>query len=60
MGGQVNDAVICGAQGCSEEEWRRTIPDERRSIAYLLDHIAWGYGVEAKASGTTWCATLRP
>lgn len=46
---QMNAAVIRFAQECSPDDWRRMVPDEGRPVAYLIDHIAWGYGVERKA-----------
>ncbi len=46
---EANEAVIRFAAECSEADWRRMVPHEGRSVAYLIDHIAWGYGVETKA-----------
>jgi hypothetical protein len=45
---QVNADVIRFAQACSPEHWRRMVPHEGRSVAYLIDHIAYAYGVETK------------
>jgi hypothetical protein len=47
--GQVNAEVIAFAERCSPQDWRRMVPHEARSVAYLIDHIAWGYGAERKA-----------
>jgi hypothetical protein len=46
---QVNAELIQFAQECSPQDWRRMVPQEGRSVAYLIEHIAWGYGVERKA-----------
>ncbi len=46
---QVNAEVIQLAQECSPQDWGRMVPHEDRSVAYLIDHIAWGYGAERKA-----------
>src|SRR6185437_3978655 len=45
---QVNAEVIQFAQECSPENWRRMVPHEGRSVAYLIDHIAYAYGGETK------------
>jgi hypothetical protein len=45
---QVNAQVIQFAQECSPENWRRMVPHEGRSVAYLIDHIAYAYGGETK------------
>jgi hypothetical protein len=46
---QANAEVIRFAQEFSPQDWRRMVPHEARSVAYLIDHIAWGYGAERKA-----------
>jgi hypothetical protein len=46
---EMNEGVIRFAANCSEADWRRIVPHEGRSVAYLIDHIAWGYAVETKA-----------
>ena len=46
---QVNADVIRFAQECSPDDWRRMVPNDGRSVAYLIDHIAFGYGLETKA-----------
>ncbi len=46
---QVNAEVVLFAQECSPEDRRRMVPHEGRSVAYLIDHIAYGYGLERKA-----------
>ena len=45
----INDEVIHFAERCADADWRRMVPHEGRSVAYLIDHVAWGYGVERKA-----------
>jgi hypothetical protein len=45
----VNEGAIRFVEGCSEADWRRIIAHEERTVAFLLDHIAWGYAVETKA-----------
>lgn len=45
---QVNADVLQFARECSPEDWRRTVPHEGRSVAYLIDHIAYAYGGETK------------
>jgi hypothetical protein len=45
----MNAEVIRFAQECSPDDWRRMVPHEGRSVAYLIDHIAWGYRAETKA-----------
>jgi hypothetical protein len=45
---QMNAEVIRFAQECSPDDWRRMVPHEGRSVAYLIDHIAWGYRAETK------------
>ena len=45
----VNEEVIRFAAGCSAADWRRTVPHEARSVAYLIDHLAYGYAVETRA-----------
>jgi hypothetical protein len=44
-----NDEVIRFAERCADADWRMMVPHEGRSVAYLIDHIAWGYAVERKA-----------
>ncbi len=46
---QMNAEVIRFAQDCAPDDWRRMVPHEGRSVAYLIDHIAWGYRTETKA-----------
>jgi hypothetical protein len=46
---QMNATVIRFAQECAPDDWRRMVPHEGRSVAYLIDHIAWGYRTETKA-----------
>ena len=46
---QMNAEVIRFAQECAPDDWRRMVPHEGRSVAYLIDHIAWGYRAETKA-----------
>lgn len=46
---RVNADVIRFAQECSADNWRRMVPHEGRSVAYLIDHIAFGYRLETKA-----------
>ncbi len=46
---EVNEGTIRFVEGCSETDWRRMVAHEGRTVAFLLDHIAWGYGVETKA-----------
>jgi hypothetical protein len=45
----VNEGVIRFADGCMEDDWRRMVPHEARSVAYLIDHLAYGYAVETRA-----------
>ncbi len=45
----INDEVIHFAERCTDADWRRMVPHEGRSVAYLIDHVAWAYGVERKA-----------
>ncbi len=45
----VNEDVLRFAEGCAEEDWRRMVPHEARSVAYLIDHLAYGYAVETRA-----------
>ena len=45
----MNADVIRFAKECSPDDWRRMVPHEGRSVAYLIDHIAWGYRAETKA-----------
>jgi hypothetical protein len=45
----VNEEVIRFADGCVEDDWRRMAPHEARSVAYLIDHLAYGYTVETRA-----------
>jgi hypothetical protein len=46
---QVNDDVVRFAQECAPDDWRRMVPHEGRSVAYLIDHLVWGYRAETKA-----------
>ncbi len=45
----MNEGVIRFAAGCPEADWRRMVPHEGRSVAYLIDHIAFGYRLERRA-----------
>ena len=45
----MNDGVLRFAERCADADWRRMVPHEGRSVAYLIDHIALGYAVERKA-----------
>jgi hypothetical protein len=45
----VNEEVIRFATGCSAADWRRMVPHEARSVAYLIAHLAYGYAVETHA-----------
>ena len=45
----VNEEVRGFAAGCSAADWRRMVPHEARSVAYLVAHIAYGYAVETRA-----------
>lgn len=45
----VNEGAIRFVEGCSEADWRRMVVHEGRTVAFLLDHIAWAYAVETKA-----------
>mgnify|MGYP001365225341 CR=1 FL=1 len=46
---EMNDGVIRFAAGCSAADWRRMVPNEGRSVAYLIAHIAFGYRLERRA-----------
>lgn len=46
---EVHDEVIQCAEGCTPDDWRRMVPHEGRSIAYLFNHIADAYVVETQA-----------
>jgi len=46
---QVNSDVIQFAQECAPDDWRRMVPHEGRSVAYLIDHLAFVYRIETKA-----------
>lgn len=46
---QVNREVIDFVERCSDEDWRRQVPNEQRSVAYLCGHIALGYVAEGRA-----------
>src|SRR5918911_3995320 len=45
----MNANVIRFALECAPGDWRRMVPREGRSVADLIDHIAWGYRTETKA-----------
>ncbi|MCA1667240.1 MAG: hypothetical protein LC793_07550 [Thermomicrobia bacterium] len=45
----MNAQVIQFAQGCSPDDWRRMVPHEGRSVAYLVGHFVFGYRTETKA-----------
>ena len=46
---QMNGDVIQFAQECAPDDWRRMVPHEGRSVAYLIDHLVFGYRTETKA-----------
>jgi len=46
---EVNEDVIRFAEGYPDADWRRMVPHEARSVAYLIGHIAFGYAVETRA-----------
>ena len=46
---QMNADVIQFAQDCSPDDWRRMVPHEGRSVAYLIDHLVFVYRIETKA-----------
>jgi hypothetical protein len=46
---QMNAEAIRFAQECSPDDWRRMVPHEGRSVAYLIDHLVFGYRQETKA-----------
>ena len=45
----MNADVIRFARECSPDDWRRMVPHEGRSVAYLIDHFVFGYRIETKA-----------
>lgn len=46
---QVNGEAIDFVERCADEDWRRLVPNEQRSVAYLCGHIAFGYVAEGRA-----------
>jgi hypothetical protein len=46
----VNEEVVRFAEGCAEENWRRMVPHEARSVAYLIDHLAHGYATPSRCA----------
>jgi len=41
--------VVAFVEGCPEEAWRRIVPGEGRSVAFLCAHIAGAYAFERRA-----------
>jgi len=48
-----NREVVAFVEGCPEEEWRRIVPGEGRSVAFLCAHIAGAYAFERRALRAT-------
>jgi uncharacterized damage-inducible protein DinB len=44
---QANNEAIAAVEGCSDEQWRRHIESENRSVGVVLHHVAIAHPVVA-------------
>ena len=44
-----HDAFMSYVEGLDEVQWLTLVPDEQRTVAAMVHHIAWGYAVEMES-----------